>query len=181
MLLLVALSKIKKQSGFTLYELIVAGIIVAIASAIAVPNLLGSQREQEAKEAFTKIRGALVEAQTNANRQSTTCTVQFTPGTGVYNISGTPTGCILEPFQIDTDVVSVTKTNFSDSPTDIKFSFTGTTSDASTLWITRKDFSNNAIQSLGRCIVVSSSGMIRSGINDNGTCHNRENDRYDNS
>jgi prepilin-type N-terminal cleavage/methylation domain-containing protein len=184
MRLLLALSQIKKQSGFTLLELIVVAVILAISAAIATPNVLGSLRDKEAKEAYLKIKNALVEAQSNADRQSTTCTVQFTAGSGVYNISGNPTGCILEPFAIDTNVVSVTKSDFSNPPTNIAFSFRGTTGNASTLWITRKDFSNNPIPNGGRCIVVSVMGMIRTGIN-TGTntpvCDNPLNKKYDNS
>ena len=183
MRLLIAFSKIKQQSGFTLLELIVVGIILAIAGALAGPSLIGSRREGETKKAFTKIKAALVEAQSNADRKSTTCTVQFTASTGVYNVSGTPSGCVIEPFTIDTNVVSVTKDNFTDSPTDIAFTFRGTKDDntETLLWITRKDFSNNPIQNVGKCIVISPIGMIRTGINNSGSCDNPENKRYDNS
>ena len=178
MRLLLVLSRIKQQSGFTLLELIVVGIILAIAGALAGPSLIGSRRDQEAKKAFSEIKAALVEAQRNADRKSTTCTVQFIAGTGVYNVSATPSGCVLEPFAIDTEVVSVTKTNFTNPPTNIAFSFRGTTANATTLWITRKDFANNPIQTVGKCIVVSPIGMIRTGINNNGACENLENKRY---
>ena len=180
MRLSLALSKVSKKAGFTLYEVIVAVVIVGVAGAVAAPSLVGTQRE-ESREAFSKIRSALVEAQTNANRESTNCTVLFTSGSGTYEISGTPAGCILEPFEIDTDVVSITKSDFSTAPTNITFSFKGTTGDASTLWITRKNFSNTPMQNLARCVVISPIGMIRTGINNNGNCENIENKRYDNS
>ena len=177
---LIALSLIKKDAGFNLVEMILVTVLIGIVSAVAVPNLLDSQREMKAKQAFTQVRSALLEAQANANRKSTDCVVTFTPGTGTYTISSSTDGCVLEPFTIDTDVVSLTKDDFATAPTNISFDFTGKTNNASTLWIARKTFSGNIMEDLGKCVVVSSIGMVRSGINDGaGNCDNIANSKYD--
>lgn len=199
---LVALRLIQKETGFTLLEMIIVTVIMGVMAAVSVPNLLDSQRENEAKKAFTQIKSALLEAQANANRMSSSCIVQFTAGTGTYTVSGlkwvdsdddgtidtgetSSEGCVLEPFTIDTEVVSLTKTNFSTTPTspadDIAFTFTGTTGDASTLWIARKTFGGDIVTTTAKCVVVSSVGMIRTGVKADASndCDNIANDKYD--
>ncbi len=173
--------KTNKDSGFSLPELLVVTIMVGILSAIAVPNLLQSRRDAQAKEIFTKIRSALYEAQANADRKSITCTVNLTS----TSISGSPQGCVLETTNIDSSIISVTKGGFTDPPTNISFSFSGGTTNGSTLYITTKKF-NQPFQEVARCIVVSSTGMIRTGFYDanasaDNKCSNNENRRYDNS
>jgi prepilin-type N-terminal cleavage/methylation domain-containing protein len=180
MRLLVVPKKINQEGGFTLSEVIVVIVISSILSAITVPSLLGSLQQNKVKQAFIDLREALIQAQTNANRLSDDCTVNIS----ATAISGSPAGCILETITIDSSV-SVTKTNFNDTPTPITFSFTGTTSNASTLWLARKDSSNTPIQTTAKCIVVSSTGMIRTGIYatdgspPDPDCNNIENKRYD--
>lgn len=171
---LLVLNKINKQKGFTLFELVVAFVIVGIMAAITTPNLVGSKRDQQAKEVFSKIRDTLIEAQTNANRMSSNCTVTIT----TTSISGSPTGCVLENNTIDSSVVSVTSTG----GLSITYDFKGNTSQSQTLKIAPKDFSGNPISTNTRCIFVAPKlGMIRSGFLDsNGTtCNNTENTRYD--
>ena len=170
------------HKGFTLIELIIALIIMGVFVAIALPNVVNLQREGEARKAYSQIKGALIQAQTNADRQGQTCTVEFSDnGDNSYLVTGNPNGCVLESFTIDMNIVSVTKSNFSKFPTNISFSIVGKTSNASTLWITRKDFQNNPLETVARCIVVSSTGMIRTGFNDGSKCNNVQNIKYDNS
>jgi Tfp pilus assembly protein FimT len=181
---LVVLNLLNKEGGFSLFELIIVFVIMGIVSAIGAPSLINSQRQERVNEAFGKIQGALVEAQINANRQSTDCTVKFAIlGGNSYQVSGNPSGCVLEPFKIDKTIVNVTQGNFTSTPTDIKFSYSGTTFNAKTLWIARKNFSNIAMPETAKCIVISSIGMIRTGIFSGTTsapvCDNLENKRYD--
>lgn len=192
---LVALKKIKTKAGFHTLEILIVTIIVGIATAIGAPSLISSARESESKKAFTDIRGALIEARINANRQSIVCIVTFTKNTtnNEYDIAGSPSGCVLEPFSIDADVVTISSTGgaIPNSPAtrNIAFDFDGsldetntTDTDLQTLWITRNDFSGNPLPGLGRCIVVGNSlGMITTGIDDgNGVCDNVKNQIYDN-
>ena len=171
----------RTQQGFTLVELIAIAVILGIIASVAIPNLFGLYRENEARKAYIRVKNALTEAQVNANRLNNTCTIEFTQTGSDYFISGEPSSCLLESFTVNTNVVSLTKTNFSNAPTNISFSFIGTTPNASTLWITRKSSNNQALENVARCIVVSSTGMIRTGFNRNGTCNNVQNQKYDNS
>lgn len=169
-----------KESGFNLFELIIALIIISILTTIAVPNLLESHRQQKVNEAFTRIRQSIIEAQLNANRQSLTCTINITS----TKITASPSGCILENITVDDKIVEISS-NRNSLPLNIPFSFKGTTSQPQTLQIQRKDFSGKPIPETGKCIVISSIGMIRTGIYDqtiqSTNCNNIENKRYDNS
>lgn len=177
---LVVLNLLKKEGGFSLFELIVVFVIMGVVSAVGVPSLIGSQRQEKVKEAYSKIRGALVEAQFNANRKSAACTVTITT-TGV---TGSPSGCLLENITFDSGMIDITSTAGT-LPQSIAFTYQGTTSNGQTLQIRRKTFSGTAMPETGKCIVISSIGMIRTGIYDSavpGTnCDNVENKRYDNA
>jgi prepilin-type N-terminal cleavage/methylation domain-containing protein len=177
---LLVLNLLKKEKGFSLFELVVVMVIMGIMSAVGVPSLIGSQRQEKVKEAYSKIRGALVEAQFNANRKSAACTVTITT-TGV---TGSPSGCLLENITFDSSIVDI-NSSAGTLPRNIVFTYKGTTSNAQTLQIRRKTFSGTAMPETGKCIVISSIGMIRTGIYDStvtGTnCNNVENKRYDNA
>lgn len=173
------------QRGFTLLEVVIVSVIVAVLSVIAVPNLIASMRQATVDRTFSHLRWALEEAKVNANRLSTSCTVTIaSDGT---QVTGSPSGCILEIIAIDSSIVSVTTGNFeplTSSTNTINFTYTGKTNDARTFWIARKDYGNNIINHSAKCIVVSSIGMIRTGIYNPSApsnCENPENRRYDNN
>lgn len=176
------LNQRSKQKGFTLFEVVAVSVIIGILSAVGVPNLIASQRQEKVKSTFSQIRSALVEAQLNANRMSTSCTV--TIATNGTQVTGSPAGCVLEVTSIDPSIVSVTTGNFealTSSTNSFEFQYTGRTSDARTLWIARKNYSNGIINDSAKCIVVSSIGMIRTGIynaSSPSNCENLENRRY---
>lgn len=176
---LVVLNLLNKDGGFSLFELIVVCIIMGVVGAVGAPSFLGSQRQERVNEAFSKIRGALVEAQLNANRLSTTCTVSI----AATGLTATPPGCLLENVAVDPNIVDIAS-SAGTLPRTIAFAYRGTTGDAQTLQIRRKDFSNVAMPETGKCIVISTIGMIRTGIYDatvTGTnCNNIENQNYDN-
>lgn len=169
------ISKTNKDAGFSLPEMLVVTIMVGILSAISIPNFLDSQREAQSREVFEKIRSALYEAQANAERKSDTCTVNLSS----TSISGSPVGCVLENTTINTSLVSVTRQGFSTAPTNISFSLDGSTGNADTLYITRKK-SGQPMQEVARCIVISPTGMIRTGFYDVTVtgCANTENLKY---
>lgn len=178
--LVVVINFFDKEKGFNLLELIVGFLIISVLAAIGLPNLLESQRQEKVNEAFTRIRKAIVEAQLSANRQSLTCNLLITD----TNVTASPSGCILENIIIDNNIISITSTHGM-LPVTIPFSFKGTTNKPQTLHIRRKNFAGNAMPKTGKCIVISSIGMIRTGIYDqnipNTNCNNIENKRYDNS
>lgn len=185
MRLLVALKKINPEAGFTLLELIIVTVIVGIATATSVANLVKSQRDNEAKLAFTKLKGALIEAQVNANRKSQDCKVNIQVGTDKYTIEGSPSGCLLEGFTIDKNVV-ILESNGNLST--IAYDFEGDTGNAQTLLISPNDFEGNPLREAGKCIVIAANlGMIRTGVYigsstgnfNRNDCFNSENKKYD--
>lgn len=178
--LIVHFNSLNKERGFNLLELIIVITFISILTILAIPNWLASQRQQKVNEAFSKIRHSIIETQLNANRQSLTCKLTITQ----TNISASPSGCLLETTIIDNNIINITSTRHV-LPVTIPFSFKGTTNQPQTLHIQRKDFSGKSLPHTGKCIVISTIGMIRIGIHDakipSTNCNNIENQRYDNS
>ncbi|PHV64049.1 prepilin-type N-terminal cleavage/methylation domain-containing protein [Cyanobacterium aponinum UTEX 3222] len=171
------LNKSNQEKGVTLLEVVLVSVIVGIMAAMSVPNLLEEQRQQKVNEAFGKIRGALVEAQINANRKSENCTVTISE-TGV---TGSPSGCVLENITYDNNIVEVRSTAGT-LPQTIAFEYDGSLTGTllQTIHIKRKNGANET----GKCIVIANQlGMIRTGIYDSSVptsnCNNVENKRYD--
>lgn len=92
---------LKKDSGFTLVEMLAVTVIIGIVAAVAVPNLLGLLYKARISDGVASIEGAMKEAQRQAIRLSRTCNIQLTtnasgqaivqPATGTAN-----NGCLLE-------------------------------------------------------------------------------------
>ncbi|MGY6528936.1 MAG: pilus assembly FimT family protein [Cyanobacterium sp.] len=157
------------QKGFTLVEIVAILVIVGISAAIGTPSLVNARRQDQVNQAHSRIRSTLVEAQINANRRSQDCTVNI----GTSSTTGSPSGCVLEVINYDPDVVNVTQTS-------ITYTFQGRTNASQTIIVGRKDFNGTVIPGTEKCIVVSSVGMIRTGIGDSAAnCSNPENARYD--
>ncbi|MFZ2633283.1 MAG: GspH/FimT family protein [Desulfosalsimonadaceae bacterium] len=72
----------KKQDGFTLIELMIAIAIIAILSAVAVPNYIRYRNNQQVILAAREIYSALQSAKMSAIRDNTAINVLFTPGQG---------------------------------------------------------------------------------------------------
>lgn len=185
------LNKDNRERGVTLVEVVLVFVIIGIMAAISVPNMLEEQRRQRVNETFNRIRGVLTEAQVNANRLSKSCTVTIALSPlnpSLLLVSGTPVGCVLEPFTVDTGIVSVRDGNDFTTATppsattsiEKTFTYTGTTNNAGTLWLAR---ANDTTGNTAKCIVVSSIGMIRTGVYDDTAttspkCVNAENTFY---
>lgn len=82
-----------KDRGFTLLEMITVIIIIGVVAAIAAPNLLGLLNRNRVNEAMREIEGGLKEAQKQAIRNRTRCTVNITAN-GISNPAGGG-GCLL--------------------------------------------------------------------------------------
>ena len=182
----------KKEEGLTLIELMVVVIIAGIAAAAVLPNFIGSLRQNQLNQAFAELKIAIKEAQTNANRLSTSCTVtvDFSPS-DEYIISGSPEGCVNERITVNKDFFEMTTTAPGSSPYEIEYDIDGTTtlSDQQTFFIYRiNESTGNRIDESGKCLVISNGiGMIRTGIyapdadaDGEPECINEENLRYDN-
>ena len=90
------------NAGITLIEMLVVSVIVAILSAISVPNVLGMLNRTRVKEGIAQVEGALKEAQRQAIRKSDSCTVNIdNPSTGYNYVRGT---CLLSERKLPTNI-----------------------------------------------------------------------------
>jgi len=70
----------RKNAGFTILELMVVIAIIAVVSAIAVPNMIGWRDRAKLKGAFENLRGDLQWAKIRAIRDHDNVSVVFEPG-----------------------------------------------------------------------------------------------------
>lgn len=144
----------KYNSGFTLIEMITVIIIVGVIAAIAAPNFLSLLNRNRVNSALGQIEGAIKEAQRQAIKDSSSCTVNITSAT--RTISG---GCLLSNRVVDNNVTI-------NSDHTIVFSGKGNTASNATIVVST---TNNNVQ---KCLVVSSGlGLIREGDYDGTNCN----------
>ena len=74
----------QKNFGFTLIELMIAIAIIAIATAIAVPNLIGWLPKHRLGTASRDILSVLQQARLRAVKENADVTVQFETGNDSY-------------------------------------------------------------------------------------------------
>ena len=102
----------KSNSGFTLTEIIVTIIIIGVIAAIAAPNFLGLLNRNRVNEAARQIEGALTEAQRQAMRRGSQCSISIDEAT--KTISNPADGCLLsnrnlnDLIQLDTNTTTIT-------------------------------------------------------------------------
>ncbi len=113
----------KHNSGFSLFELIIVIAIIAVASAIATPNIISWRQNVKMKGAVNSIYGGLQYAKFAAIRENNWIAVQFYPGR--YEIFFDDGDQILEAGErVIKDVtlpagVTIASTTFFDSTTSI--------------------------------------------------------------
>ena len=61
--------------GFSLIELSLTVVVIGVLAAITVPGFIQMYERFQANSAFDQVRGAIKEAQLQAIRRSTTCTL----------------------------------------------------------------------------------------------------------
>ena len=76
----------RKNTGFTLMELMVAIAIIAIAASIAIPNIVGWLPTHRLASASRAILSDLQQARLRAVKENTSVTVQFDTGNERYNV-----------------------------------------------------------------------------------------------
>lgn len=76
----------RKQSGFTVAELMVVMAIVAILSAIAIPNYLAWLPKQRLRNASSDLRANMQHARLQAVKENASCTITFNLMNDSYTI-----------------------------------------------------------------------------------------------
>lgn len=149
---------VRKNSGFTLIEVIVVTIIVGIIAAISVPNFFGFLQRNRVTEALSSIEGALREGQKQAERDGSSC--DLTIDTANDLVSG---DCLFNTRTLNNNVEL-----YSNAAT-LRFSGKGTASaqdsaappnDVSpTVMVVQMPTGTNS----RRCLVINSLGIIKTG------------------
>jgi Tfp pilus assembly protein FimT len=73
--------------GFSLFEVLVVGFILALAGAMAIPHFLGWRSNMRLISAVNELRADLETAKAFAARENTTITLQFEPASGQYRMT----------------------------------------------------------------------------------------------
>ena len=144
----------RKESGFTLIEMLVVTVIIGIMMAIAVPNLLGMIRKNQVKAALQKLHGAIKETQRQAIRQGNLCRINIDLTNN--RLTGNPPNCLLSDRIINENLII--RTNIAGTPPNIPFSHKGSTTRSGTIVI------SSELTNLQKCFVISLGlGITRTG------------------
>ena len=105
----------RSNSGFTLTEMIVTIIIIGVIAAIAAPNLLGLLNRNRVNEAARQIEGALTEAQRQAMKSGSQCSIRIDAANETISNPAAPAnGCLLsnrvldDSIQLNTNTTTIT-------------------------------------------------------------------------
>ena len=151
---------VRKNSGFTLIEVIVVTIIVGIIAAISVPNFFSLLQRNRVTEALSSIEGALREGQKQAERNGNLCTLNIDTANDL--VSG---NCLFNTRTLNNNVEL-----YSNAAT-LSFSGRGTASaqdsdtppnDVSPAVMVVQMPAGNGTDSR-RCLVINSLGIIKTG------------------
>ena len=147
----------KSNNGFSLIEILITLVIIGILAAIAAPNVLGMINSNRVKKGLVDLAGAIKEAQSQAIRESDSCTI--TIDTADKEITGT---CLLSTRNLNEnlDIVANIPHNGTANNFDITFSSKGTTSDAGTMFVI---YMTNGTTKQSCFVVDSLLGVTRSG------------------
>ena len=91
----------RSNSGFTLIEMMVTTIIIGVIAAIAAPNFLGLLNRNRVNEAAQQIEGALKEAQRQAMRRGSQCTISIDEANKIISNPAGGNGCLLSNRILD--------------------------------------------------------------------------------
>ena len=147
----------KENKGFTLIEMVVTVIIVGVLAAVTVPSLVGLFDQMRVKDGLRQIESSLKEAQRQAMRRGSSCTVNFDATNNT--ITGTPAQCLAGSKIVDDRLEF--KGNDGNTIAVI-FSHKGNnTSGAKTIAVYRDGLTNG----MQKCVILAANlGGIKSGI-----------------
>ena len=138
--------------GFSLIELSLTVVVIGVLAAITVPGFIQMYERFQANSAFDQVRGAIKEAQLQAIRRSTTCTLTIDEAN--KKITTTNSGCLINAVTLP----SSTSITTNGSGKTVSFDFQGNTGILQTIVV-----SNNS-KNYNKCLVISNGiGMMRWG------------------
>ena len=107
-----------KESGFTLFELMMVISIMAILSALTIPNMMGWRDASKLRGAVNNLRGDLQMARSWAIKQNVVVKTQFAANSYVIAVEG---GQVLKRRQLPAGVIiKLSDTTFADDDLDGK-------------------------------------------------------------
>jgi prepilin-type N-terminal cleavage/methylation domain-containing protein len=108
----------KKESGFTIFELMMVISIIAILSALTIPNMIGWQNASKLRSAVNSLRGDLQMARSLAIKQNVVVKTQFAANNYVIAVVG---GQVLKRQKLPAGVrIDLPDTTFNDDDLDGK-------------------------------------------------------------
>lgn len=144
----------KKDSGFTLIEMLVVVIIVGVIGAIAAPSFLGLLNRNRVNSALNELEGAIKEAQRQAIRSGQQCIITIDDSSDSnQDDNGISGGCLLSDRILDDSI------RFNSNLNTITFSGKGNTNNSTILVISIPDGTD-----LRGCLVMNAGlGLMRTG------------------
>ena len=157
------------NSGFTIWELMVVLVILAIVGAVALPNLRPSMRREQLSAASLGIVNWLERVRNQAVKDMETCQISINASAASLAITSDSPGCSdLEIFNINDQENTPTHISLAlsaSSNSDFSFSPRGTVNRDQEMELTMEGSPTT------RCIkVVAPVGLVRSGIKRNDSC-----------
>lgn len=151
------LFNVHKNKGFTLVEMVVTAVIVGVLAAVTAPSLVGLLEQMRVKDGLRQIETSLREAQRQAIRRGSSCTVTLNATNNT--ITATPNQC-LAGSKIVYERVEF-KGNDGNS-IEVTFSHKGNnTSGAKTIAVYR----DGATTGIQKCVILAANlGGIKSGV-----------------
>ena len=89
----------KQERGFTLVEMIVTAVVAGVLMAVAVPGLVGLLNQTRVKDGLRQIETSLKEAQRQAMRRGSSCTVTLDATNNT--ITANPVQCLANSKTVD--------------------------------------------------------------------------------
>jgi prepilin-type N-terminal cleavage/methylation domain-containing protein len=86
-----------RSSGFSLVELLMALVVVGIASSFALTTYVNQRRDSQLRQAALELAGYLDRAKASARGAGNACQLSITTTTAVIAPSGTPGSCASQP------------------------------------------------------------------------------------
>ncbi|WP_069861978.1 GspH/FimT family pseudopilin [Pseudomonas citronellolis] len=151
------MSRPQKMAGFTLIELMIVVVLLAIFASIAMPAMQGLITSNRLENASNDVSGLLEYARMEAATRGTAITVNFNGDTLTVRQGNTP----LRQITLSTDI------NLQLSADDIQYNATGAASETVSIVLCRDESTAEA-----RKIIAERSGRVRHfgrGMNENNT------------